>query len=183
MNKISTTYLGEGEGIQAVLAGDLKADLVAALGVPGGLGAGLDLRVDLVVVGGGEDAQVAGRGDGGRVVDGGVSNGGRVVGDGSLLDIVAGRGTSQEAVLTDDGVNVGSGTLEQVEEDAAVEVGLLEVQVELGALGLGGRQEGAEQLSLKALGDGVVDLDLGVESVDGVPGLGDGDACATIQHG
>jgi hypothetical protein len=50
-----------------------------------------------------------------------------------------------------------------------VEVGLLEVQVQLGALGLGGRQEGAEQLGLEALGDGVVDLDLGVESIDSVP--------------
>lgn len=176
-------YLGERERVQAVLAGDLEANLVAALGVPGGLGAGLDLRVDLVVVGGGEDAQVAGRGDGGSVVGGGVPDGSRVVGDGGLLDVVASRGTGQEAVLANNGVDVGGGTLEQVEEDAAVEVGLLEVQVELGALGLGGGQEGAEQLSLQALGDGVVDLDLGVESVDGVPGLGNGHACATVEHG
>lgn len=64
-----------------------------------------------------------------------------------------------------------------------MEVGLLEVQVQLGALRLGGRQEGAEQLGLKALGDGVVDLDLGVKGINGVPSLGDGDACATVECG
>lgn len=59
--------LGEGQGVDAVLGGDLKADVGAALGVPDGLGTGLDLGVDLVVVRGGEDAQVVGSDDGGGV--------------------------------------------------------------------------------------------------------------------
>lgn len=182
-SKQESSYLGEGERVQAVLACNLEADLVAGLGVPGGLGAGLNLRVDLVVVRSGEDAQVAGSGDGSSVFRGSVSNGSGVVGDGGLLDVISSRGTSQEAVLSNDSINTGSWALQQVEEDAAVEVGLLEVQVELCALGLGGGQEGAEELSLEALGDGVVDLDLGVKSVDGVPGLGNSHACTTIEHG
>lgn len=50
--------LGEGDGVDAVLGSNLKADGVASLGVPGGLGTGLNLGVDLVVVRSGKDAQV-----------------------------------------------------------------------------------------------------------------------------
>jgi hypothetical protein len=171
------TNLGEGDGVNAVLAGDLEADSVAGLGVPGGLGTGLDLAVDLVVVGSGEDAQVVGGGDGGAVLGGDVADGGAVAGQGSLVDIIAGAGTGQEALVADDGVDVGGGALEEVEEGAAVEAGLLEEQVELGALGGGGGQEVEETLELEALGEGVADLNLRVEGVGGVPGLGQGQAC------
>ena len=143
--------------------------MVSGLGVPGGLGTGLDLLVDLVVIRSSEDAQVAGGGDGSGVVWSGISNGGSVAGDGSLLDIITGGSTDEETILTDDGVNVGSWALEEIEESAAVEVGLLEVEVELCALGGGGREEVAQDLGLEALGDGIVELNLGVESVDGVP--------------
>ena len=53
-----------------------------------------------------------------------------------------------------------------------MEVGLLEVEVDLCALCLGGREERAQNLGLEALSNGVVELDLGVESIDCVPGLG-----------
>lgn len=170
--------LGKGDGVDAVLGGDLETDSVAGLGVPGGLGAGLDLRVDLVVVRGGKDAQVVGGSDGGAVLGGGIADSSRVGGDGGLVDVVAGRGTGEEALMADDGVNVGGGALEEVKEGAAVEAGLLEEQVELGTLGGGGGEEVEETLELQALGEGVVDLELGVENVGGVPGLGEGKACS-----
>lgn len=132
-----------------------------------------------MVVRSGEDAQVVGGGDGGAVLGGDVADGGAVAGQGSLVDIVAGAGTGQEALVADDGVDVGGGALEEVEEGAAVEAGLLEEQVELGALGGGGGQEVEETLELEALGEGVADLNLGVEGVGGVPGLGQGQACWT----
>lgn len=169
--------LRKGDRVDAVLGGNLEADGVAGLGVPGGLGTGLDLGVDLVVVRGSEDAQVVSGGDGSAVLGSGVADGGAVGGDGSLVDIVAGRGTGEEALMADDGVNVGSGSLEEVEEGAAVEAGLLEVQVEAGTLGSGSRQEVEETLKLQALGEGVVDLKLGVKDVGGVPGLGEGETC------
>lgn len=171
------TNLGKGDGVDAVLAGNLEADSVAGLGVPGGLGAGLDLAVDLVVVGSGEDAQVVGGGDGGAVLGGDVADGGAVAGQGGLVDIIAGAGTGEEALVADDGIDVGGGALEEVEEGSAVEAGLLEEQVELGALGGGGGQEVEEALELEALGQGVADLDLGVEGVGRVPGLGQGQTC------
>jgi hypothetical protein len=57
-----------------------------------------------------------------------------------------------------------------------VETGLLEEQVELSTLAGGGRQEVEETLELEALGEGVVDLELGVEGIGRVPGLGQGEA-------
>ena len=176
------TYLDERDGVKAVLGGDLEADGVTALGVPGGLGAGLNLGVDLVVVRSGEDAQVVSSGDGSAVGRGVVANGGGVAGDGSLLDIVAGGGTSEETLVADNGVNVGGRALEEVEESTAVEVALLEVEVELGAAGVGGGEEREDTLGLETLGEVVGHLDLGLKGVGSVPGLGEGQACCSPVH-
>lgn len=169
--------LGERDGVDAVLGGNLKADSVAGLGVPGSLGTGLNLAVDLVVVRGSEDAQVVSGGDGSAVLGSSVADSSAVAGDSSLLDIVASRGTSEETLVADDSVDVGLGALEEVEESTAVETGLLEVEVELSTLGSGGGEEVEETLELEALGEGVVDLNLGVQGVGGVPGLGQGKTC------
>ena len=136
-----------------------------------------------MVVCGREDAQVVGSSDGSGVLRSGVSDGGRVVGNCGLLDIIASRSTSQETILSDDSVDVRRGTLEEVEESTAVEVGLLEVEVELCTLCLGSREEGAQDLGLQTLRNGVIQLNLGVKSVDSVPALGDGSACMAIGHG
>lgn len=170
------TNLGKGDGVNAVLAGNLKANGVAGLGVPGGLGTSLDLAVDLVVVRSGKGAQVVSGGDGGAVLRGDVADSGAVAGQGSLVDIIASAGTGKETLVADDGIDVGGGALEEVEEGTAVEAGLLEEQVELGTLGGGGGEEVEETLKLEALGEGVVDLNLGVEGVGGVPGLGQSQA-------
>lgn len=129
-----------------------------------------------MVVRGGEDAALVGGGDGrspgGLLVADGSSEGG----DASLLDIVAGRGTGEEALVANDGVNVGGGALKQVGEGAEVELGLLEVDVDLGALLLALGEEGEGTLKLEALGEVVGGLDLGLEGVQGVPRLSDGEA-------
>jgi hypothetical protein len=67
-----------------------------------------------------------------------------------------------------------------VDECAAVDVGLLEVQVELLALvaGVGGKV--GEDLGLQAAGEGVVELNLCRKEVGSVPRLGDADACAVL---
>lgn len=169
-------HLGEGQRVQAVLAGNLKTDVVTGLGVPGGLGTGLDLAVDLVVVAGSEDAQVVSSGDGSAVRGGSVADSGAVASKGGLLDIVAGRGTSKEAIVANNGVNVGGGALQEVEEGAAVESALLEVKVELGAARGAGGQEAVNQLGLDALGEHISGLDLGLEGVGSVPGLGQSEA-------
>lgn len=179
---ICNSNLGERDGVNAVLAGNLKTDSVASLGVPGSLGTSLDLAVDLVVVGSSKDAQVVSGSDGSAVLGSSIADGGAVGSDSSLVDVVASRGTSEETLVADNGINVSNGALEQVKEGTAVETGLLEVEVELGTLASGGGQEVEETLKLEALGEGVVDLELGVEGVGGVPGLGQGEACTRIPR-
>ena len=153
-----------------------RPTVLAGLGVPGSLGTSLDLAVDLMVVRSSEDAQVVRSSDGSAVLGGNETDSGGVGSQSTLVDIVTGRGTSEETLVANNGIDVSGGTLEEVEEGAAVETGVLEVGVELGTLGSGGGEEVEETLELEALGDGVGGFDLGVESVGGVPSLGHGDS-------
>lgn len=100
-----------------------------------------------------ENTQVAGSEDSGAPLRSSVSDGSGVTGDSRLLDIVASLSTDKETIVTEDGIDVGSWALEEVEESATVEVWLLEVQVNLGPLGLGAWEEGTDGLSLETLGD------------------------------
>lgn len=68
----------------------------------------------------------------------------------------------------------------KIGEDAGVEVGLLEVEVELLALVASSRVEVGENLRLQAVGEGVIQLNLGSQQVGSVPRLGDADACAAL---
>ena len=181
-NNEKATYLGERRGVESVLAGDLKANGVAGLGVPGSLGTSLNLSVDAVVVASGEDAQVVASGDGSGVLGNAVANGSGVLGDGSLLDVVATLSTDKEALVTEDGVEVGGRAVEEVEESTSVQVGLLEVEVESSTLGLLVGLVLGENLSLEALGNVVVKLKLGVEGVSGGPSLGEGKTWPKTKH-
>jgi hypothetical protein len=129
-----------------------------------------------VVVASGEQAQVVGGGDGCGVGGEAVANSSGVFGDGSLLDIVATLSTDEETLMAKDSIEVGRWALEQVEESTGVEVWLLEEEVDLGTLGLRAGQVLGQDLGLKALGNVVVELKLGVKSVTGGPGLGEGEA-------
>lgn len=177
------THLSERGRVDAVLGSELKADSGALLGVPGSLSASLDGGVDLLVKGGGEDVEGVGGGDGSVVGAGGVADGGGVLGDGGLLDVVANLTTNEETLVGEDSVGDGADGAGgvQVGEDAAVEVGLLEVEVDLLALVADGGVEVGENLGLQALGEGVVKLDLGGQEVGRVPGLGDADAWIVDQ--
>lgn len=174
------TYLSEGGGVKTVLAGNFQTDVVAGLGVPGSLGTGLNLSVHAVIVAGREDGEVVAGSDGSRVLGKAVTNGSRVLGDGSLLDIVTTLSTDEETLMAENDVKVGGRALQEVEESTGVKVGLLEVEVELGTFGLRGGQVLGEDLSLEALGDVVVELELGVESIGSSPGLGEGEACSLL---
>lgn len=170
------TDLGKRGWVQSILAGQFEPDVVGTLGIPRGLGAGLDLGIDAVIVRGREDAEVVGGRDGGGVLGHAVADRGRVARDGGLLHVVRGLGPGQEALVPDHGVERRGRTPEQVEEGARVEVGLPEEEVHLSALGLRRRQEVRQHLGLEALGDAVVELELGVERVVRRPGLGQGQA-------
>ena len=92
-----------------------------------------------MVVRGRKDAEVIGGRDGGRIFRHRVSDRGRVAGDGGLLKIVGGLGAGQETLMTDDGIQAGRRPSEEIEKSTSVKIGLLEEEVDLGALGLGAR--------------------------------------------
>lgn len=183
-NDYCFTNLGERGRVDLVLGSKLKTNGTLRLGVPGGTGTGLNGGVDLLVVGRGEDAERVGRGDGGVVDGGGVSDGSRVLGDGSLLDVVANLTTDEEALVAQDSIGGGADSARglEVTEDAAVEVVLLEQKVDLLALVSSVGLEVAEDLGLQARGKGVVELNLCGEEVGGVPRLGDADACPALRQ-
>ena len=174
------TYLGEGAGVELVLAGDLKTDVAACGGVPCGLCAGLDLSVDLVVVGSREDAEVVGGGDGGGVGALAVAGGESVLGDGGLADVVATLRADEEALMAQRHIEGRGGALEQVGEQACVDVGLLVQQVELAAVCLLRGQVVGQNLCLQALGQVVLKLQLGVQAVGRRPCLCERQACAPM---
>ena len=94
-----------------------------------------------MVVRSGKHAELAGSCDRGCVFRHGVSYSCRVAGDLSLLDIISCFGTNEETLMPEHGIDVRCGALKKVHEGTSLEVGLLEIQIELCALGLGAREE------------------------------------------
>lgn len=172
------SYLGEGQGVELVLGGNLKTNALTALEIVGGLSTSLNVGVDLLVVRSGKNAQVLHGNEGGGEGRGLVAETSAVAGDGGLGDVVASLSTGNEALVADSGVNesvdvAGSAV---VEEGAGVEVGLLEGQVELlGGLAGGVGVEEVLELGLDGLRHEAGKLNLGVEEGGGGPALGNGD--------
>ena len=82
-------HLRERAGIKLVFARNLKTNVVTCFGVPGGLRTSFYLAVDLVIIAGGEDAQVVGSLDSSGVLRQTVANGCRVFGHSGFLNIIA----------------------------------------------------------------------------------------------
>jgi hypothetical protein len=118
-----------------------------------------------VIVASGEQAQVVAGSHGARIGGLAVANSKGVLSDGSLGDIVASLATDEEAILTNDKVQCGCGSFEDIGEQAGVEGWLLVEDVELSTESLLGREVVGENLSLQALGDRVIELKLGIEAV------------------
>ena len=168
--------LGKATRIQPILARNLQPDPLPRLTIPRHLRPGFEHAIHLLEKARANHANIIRRCDRG-VVDR------RLIPDGSLiprncrfLNIIPGFRAEEEAPMPDDEVDIGDGALEQVDEGARVDVGLLVVQVGLGADVLAVGEEGGQQLELDAGGDGVVRLDLGVEGVLRVPADGGGGA-------
>ena len=84
--------------------------------------------------------------------------------------------------MTKDGVDGGSGTLEVIDERTAVDVRLFEEEVCLRRVVARGWEVRGSNLGLDTLGDGVIELYLGVEAVCGRPALSEGDAWTLIIY-
>ena len=123
-------YLGKRSRIQPVLCSQFKTDIVASLRVPHSFGTRLNLGVDLMVVRGGKYTQAVGGCDSSTPLRCAIPDRSSILGDRSLLNIVASFNADQETLMTKNGIDVGSRALEQVEEGAAGEILLLEMEVE-----------------------------------------------------
>lgn len=173
-------YLGERERVKLVLRRKLKTAGLLGVDVVASLGADLNGGVDALVVAGGNDAEVLGANDAGSVVWGLVSKTQAVLGDGSLLDVVASLTTNEEALVSgshvNDRIDVALSS-SVVDEGARVDVGVLEGQVELlDGRALLGWVEQVLEVDLDAGCGDISELDLGVEQRSGGPRLGDGHA-------
>jgi len=124
-----------------------------------------------VVVAGAEGGEVSETVEGDGVFRGGEANGTGVSGDSTGGDVVRGFGTDKETVPTDNSVGSEGWALEEVDSGTGVEGRLLVDGSENGRLARLGRVQGGSEVELEALGDKVVELDLGSENVGGGPGL------------
>lgn len=128
-----------------------------------------------MVVRGSEDGEVVGGGDGSVVLRSSVVDGGVVGSDGSFVYVVISVGIGEEIFVVDNGIDVGGGVFEEVEEGMVMEVGLFEVEVEFGVMGSGSGEEVEEIFEFEVVGKVVGEFEFGVESVGGVLSLGEGE--------
>lgn len=94
-----------------------------------------------------------------------VPNRGGVLGHSSFLYIITCFSADQKPFMAQNGVDVGGGSLEEVEESTEVEVGLLIMEIDFSAVGLLGRQVVGEDFGFQAFGELVFEFDLGIERV------------------
>ena len=158
--------------INPILGGYLEGNVVTNFGVPNGLGSSLNGCIDFVIVRCREDAQIVRSVNRRSVLRSQIADGCRVSSDGSLLHVVASFRAHSEPFVAQDGIDRGGGTLEEIDKGATVEVWLLEMQIRLGAVLLGGRMVRGSQLGLQSFRDGVLEFDLGVKGVGRCPTLG-----------
>lgn len=161
--------------------GSLALTSGGSLGVPDGLATSLEVGVDAVVVRGREDLERVVGVQGDRVLGGGVASGGGEAGDVGLGDIVGDITTNQEAITANNGITGEGGALEEIQVGARVEAELLVLDADLGVLLAIGGQETASDVELEALGDLVLELNLGGEEVASGPRLGDGQAVLVVD--
>jgi hypothetical protein len=167
-----TSYLRERAGVQLVFACNLEPDIAACGRVPRRLRASLNLSVDLVVIARGEDAQVVRRRNSRSIASLAVAGREAVFRHGCFLDIIPTFHADQESFVAEGQVNGRDRALEEVDEGADVDVGLLVVEVELSAVGALCWHVVGEDLSFEAFGQIVFELELGVKAVGGSPCLG-----------
>jgi len=104
--------LDERRRVKVGLGTNFKANTaVSGLGVVDGLGAGLNVTADAMVVGRGEGLEVIETMEGNSVLRGIVSDGRSIAGDVATSNVVRSLGTDKETIATQNGVRSESGAL------------------------------------------------------------------------
>lgn len=129
-----------------------------------------------MIIAGREDAQVVRCSDSSGIGWLRVSSSQGVSCDGSFANIIATFSTDNESFVSNTCVEGRDRTLEEIGEEASVDVWLLVVQVEFAAVCRLGREVVGEDFGLQTLGHIVLELDFGVELIGRGPRLGQGEA-------
>src|SRR5690348_3972515 len=153
--------LDKGIAVEVELGTDLEGDgglgALLGLGVPDGLSTGLEIRVDAVVVRGGEDLERVLGVEGNRVLGGSVAGSGGEAGDLGGTDIVGNITSNQETITANNDITGEGGALEEVNVGARVEAELLVLDTDLGVLLTLRGKEASGNIELQALGDLVLE--------------------------
>ena len=181
--------LDKGIAVEVELGSDLQGNgglgsllgSGGSLGVPDGLSTSLEIGVDAVVVRGREDLERVVGVESKGVLGGGVAGSGGEAGDVSTTDIVGDISSERETIATDNDITGEGRALEKVEVGTGVEAELLVLDTNLGVLLALRGEETSNNVQLQALGDLVLDLNLGGEEVAGGPGLSDGQTVLEVD--
>lgn len=138
-----------------------------------GLCARLDVSVDTVIVRSREETHVAETVDGDSIVWRCVTEGGRIAGDRSVVDIVVCLCTDEDTVASKDNVARDIRPVEEVKGGTGVITGLLESQVEETAIDALFRIQARVGLEFETLCELVLNLELGAEDVGSRPCVGE----------
>jgi len=115
-----------------------------------------------------------------RILGSRVPKGSRELADAALGDIVARLATDEEAIATGHSIGSDCGTIKDVEKGARVDTRLLVGETELNRFCVLLGVESRGRFDLEALGNLVLELELGAEDVGGRPSLGEGKAVSFV---
>lgn len=134
-----------------------------------------------MVVTGRESAQVAQSVKSDVVFRRAVSQGGCVTRNLALSNVVRGFTTNEETVASEDRVSSEGGTFEEVDKGATVSTRLLISGAKDSRLGAFVGVKTSVEFEFQALGDLVLELDVGAEEISGGPGLSEGDSVFGVR--
>lgn len=154
---------------------------VSCLRVPGCLGTSLEISIDTVVVRCGEDLERVVGMESNRVLGSGVASNSGKAGDVGTGKVIGDLTSSNETLTADNNIGGDGGALEDIQVGARVDTELLVQNTDLGALLALMGVETSCDIQLQALGNLVLDLNLGGEVVVGGPGLGDSQAILVVD--
>jgi len=172
--------LRERTGVEFVFCRNLQPDIASGSGIPRRLRTSFNLGIDLMVITRGKDTQIIRRRHRRGIAPLTIPRREGVFGDGCFSDVVTTFRTDEEALVSQCDVEGCGGALEEVGEQAGVDVGLFVEEVEFAAVGGFGGEVGGQDLGFEALGQVVFEFELGVQAVGGGPGLSDGESRSLV---
>jgi len=173
--------LDESGRVQISFAASLETDITGgSLGIVDGLRASFYITAYTVIVRSSKGAQIPESMNGDSIFWGAVAECSSISRDTTLSDVVGSLGTKKETITTDDGISSERWALEYVKESTGMETRLLVDSAQKAMFGTLIRVKRAADLELEALGNLVLDFNIGFEDVGRSPTLSYGETVLGI---